>query len=47
MPGQFRQEYGYAHYSWYYIAGMGLAAFMFSLIYRWINDHLDWQKKPQ
>ncbi len=46
-PEQFHQWYGHAHYIWYYFAGIGLAAFVLSLIYRWRIDYLDRQKQPQ
>ena len=41
---QFQQIYGNAHVIWYYFAGIGLAAFILLLIYRWLTDRIDAKK---
>jgi len=43
-PEQFNQYYGHAHEIWYYFAAIGAAAFLLSLVYRWVTDWIDRKK---
>ncbi len=39
--------YGNAHYIWYFFAGIGLAAFILLIVFKFVTDWLDRKKAPE
>jgi hypothetical protein len=38
------EAYANAHYIWYYYAGIGIAAFLCLIVYKYITDRIDAKK---
>ncbi len=43
-PEQMSTAYTHAHYIWYYFAGIGVAAFLLLLVYKWVTEYIDRKK---
>ncbi len=43
-PEQMSTAYAHAHYIWYYYAGIGFAAFLLLMVYKWVTEYIDRKK---